>query len=162
MTQGERVKEIRKALGLTLEKFGERLGVGKTAISKIEKGERNLTDQMAKSICREYGINYDYLVSGKGDMYANDEKEYHAMIDHILKGESQFAKNLFKTFASFDVSDWEALCKMIDKYQAVASAKDAQKDEAAEHKHCIYDDVPDEPEEGFPEDDFDDTSKNAG
>lgn len=158
MTQGERVKEIRKALGLTLEKFGERLGVGKTAISKIEKGERNLTDQMAKSICREYGINYDYLISGKGDMYANDEKEYHAMIDHILKGESQFAKNVFKTFATFDVTDWEALQRMIEKYQAVA----AQNNETAEHKHCIYDDVPDEPEEGFPEDDFDDISKNAG
>lgn len=157
MTQGERVKEIRKALGLTLEKFGERLGVGKTAISKIEKGERNLTDQMAKSICREYGINYDYLISGKGDMYANDEKEYHAMIDHILKGESQFAKNVFKTFATFDVTDWEALQRMIEKYQAVA----AQNNETSEHKHCIYDDVPDEPEEVFPED-YDDISKNAG
>ena len=53
MTTGERVKEIRKTLNLTLEKFGEKLGVGKTAISKIEKDERNLTDQMAKSICRE-------------------------------------------------------------------------------------------------------------
>ena len=27
MTQNERVKEIRKTLGLTLEKFGERIGV---------------------------------------------------------------------------------------------------------------------------------------
>ena len=50
MTQGERVKEIRKALGLTLERFGEKVGVGKTAISKIEKGERGLTEQMTKSI----------------------------------------------------------------------------------------------------------------
>ena len=48
MTQGERVKEIRKALGLTFEKFGEPLGVGKTAISNIEKGNRNLTEQMTK------------------------------------------------------------------------------------------------------------------
>ena len=32
MTQGERIKEIRKYLQLTLEKFGEKLGVGKTAI----------------------------------------------------------------------------------------------------------------------------------
>lgn len=39
MAQGERIKELRKALNLTLEKFGERLGVGKTAISKLEKGE---------------------------------------------------------------------------------------------------------------------------
>lgn len=69
MTQGERVKEIRKELDLTLEKFGEKLGVTKVAISNIEKGNRNLTDQMAKSICREYNANYDYLMYGEGEMF---------------------------------------------------------------------------------------------
>lgn len=69
MTQGERVKEIRKELDLTLEKFGEKLGVTKVAISNIEKGNRNLTDQMAKSICREYNVNYDYLIYGEGEMF---------------------------------------------------------------------------------------------
>ena len=44
-------------------------GVGKTAISKIEKGERNLTEQMAKSICREYNVNYDFLTYGDGEMF---------------------------------------------------------------------------------------------
>ena len=56
MSQGEYVKNIRKTLNLTLEKFGEELGVGKTAISKIEKNERSLTDQMAKAICREFKL----------------------------------------------------------------------------------------------------------
>ena len=37
MTQNERVKEVRKTLGLTLEKFGDRLGIKKAAVSKIEK-----------------------------------------------------------------------------------------------------------------------------
>ena len=68
MTQGERVKEIRTVLSLTLEKFGEKLGVGKTAISKIEKSERSLTDQMAKSICREYNVNYDWLMESKAQL----------------------------------------------------------------------------------------------
>ena len=71
MTTGERVKEIRKTLNLTLEKFGEKLGVGKTAISKIEKDERNLPDQMAKSICREYNVNYDYLIYEEGEMFSD-------------------------------------------------------------------------------------------
>ena len=71
MTTGERVKEIRKTLNLTFEKFGEKLGVGKTAISKIEKDERNLTDQMAKSICREYNVNYDYLIYEEGEMFSD-------------------------------------------------------------------------------------------
>lgn len=61
MTQGERVKVIRKCLSLTLEKFGEKLGVGKTAISNIENGNRNLTEQMTKSICREFRVNYYWL-----------------------------------------------------------------------------------------------------
>lgn len=69
MTQGERVKEIRSELDLTLEKFGEKLGVTKVAISNIEKGNRNLTDQMAKSICREYNVNYDFLMYGDGEMF---------------------------------------------------------------------------------------------
>lgn len=69
MTQGERIREIRKELNLTLEKFGERLGVGRGAISAIELGNRNLTDQMARSICREYNVSYDYLINGEGEMF---------------------------------------------------------------------------------------------
>lgn len=69
MTQGERIREIRKTLKLTLEKFGGKLGVGKGAISAIETGARNLTEQMAVSICREYNVNYDYLMNGEGEMF---------------------------------------------------------------------------------------------
>ena len=67
VTQGERVRRVRKELRLTLEKFGEKVGVGKTAISKIEKDERNLTEQMAKSICREFSVDYTWLTTGEGD-----------------------------------------------------------------------------------------------
>lgn len=71
MTQGDRIREIRKELNLTLEKFGENLGVGRGAISAIELGNRNLTDQMAKAICREYNVSYDYLINGDGEMFDN-------------------------------------------------------------------------------------------
>lgn len=39
MTQNERIKEVRKSLGLTLEKFGERIGLKKSAVSLIENGK---------------------------------------------------------------------------------------------------------------------------
>ena len=70
MTQGERVKRLRTALNLTLEKFGERVGVGKAAISKLEKNENRLSDQMIKAICREFNVNYDWLVYGDGEMFS--------------------------------------------------------------------------------------------
>ena len=57
MTENERVRELRKTLGLTLEKFGERLGVKKNAISAIENGRNSLTDQMTKAICRQFGVD---------------------------------------------------------------------------------------------------------
>ena len=63
MTQGERIKKKKKTLGLTLEKFGEKLGVTKTAISRIEKGERGRTEQMTKSICREFNVDYIWLTT---------------------------------------------------------------------------------------------------
>lgn len=69
MTQGERVKEVRKALGLTLDKFGEKVGVKKQTVSRIENGVNNVTDQMVLSICREFNVNYDYLMNGEGEMF---------------------------------------------------------------------------------------------
>lgn len=71
MTQGERVLEIRKALGLTMDKFGEKLGVQKSAISKVEKDKVNLSDQMVRAICREYNVNYDWLMDEKGEMFSD-------------------------------------------------------------------------------------------
>ena len=64
MTINDRVKEIRKAEGLTLAKFGEKLGVTNMAISNIENGNRSVTGQMLKSICREFGYREEWLRDG--------------------------------------------------------------------------------------------------
>lgn len=124
MAQGERVKEIRKSLGLTLEKFGEKLGVGKTAISKIEKGENNLTEQMTKSICREFNVNYMWLTTGDGEMLVENDDDIIERIDRIMLGENEFHKNLFKTFARLDESELLALERIIDKFIEVKKEKD--------------------------------------
>ena len=68
MTENERVKELRKARELTLEKFGERVGVTRGAMSAIENGHRGVTDQMRRSICREFGVREEWLRDGTGEM----------------------------------------------------------------------------------------------
>ena len=80
MTQGERVREVRKALSLTLEKFGEKLGIQKSAISKIERGDTNLTDANIKSICREFNVDYIWLTTGEGEMFIEFDREEQLMI----------------------------------------------------------------------------------
>ena len=75
MSQGERVKAIRKALSLTQEKFGTRLGVSNTAICKIEQSDRPLTDQMSKEICKQFGVNYEWLLFGSGEMFSDGPQD---------------------------------------------------------------------------------------
>ena len=80
----ERIRNLRKYLGLTMEKFGEQLGVGKTAISNIENGNRNVTEQMCKSICREY-VNEVWLRTGTGEMFVVHKDETAAIISDLLE-----------------------------------------------------------------------------
>lgn len=65
----KRFLQIRKELGLSQTQFGKPLGVQKTAISKIEKDENGVTEQMMRSVCREYNVNYAWFNKGEGDMF---------------------------------------------------------------------------------------------
>lgn len=70
MTEGERVRYLRKeVLGLTLEKFGERLGVRKSVLSTIENGKSGVTNQMRLAICNAYGVSEQWLLTGEGDIF---------------------------------------------------------------------------------------------
>lgn len=120
MMQGERVKKIRTTLGLTLEKFGNKIGVTKTTISRIEKGERGFTEQMKKAICREFNVNYTWLDSGEGEMFLDSDDEIMETIDRIMAGENEFHKNLFKTFARLDEEDLLALEHVINTFLDVS------------------------------------------
>lgn len=124
MAQGERVREVRKRFNLTLEKFGEKLGVGKTAISKIEKKERNLTEQMTKAICREFGVDYIWLTTGKGEMMVESDNDFIEKIDRIMAGEDDVRKNLFKFMVGLNDDDIAALGRLLDQMIEFYNKKD--------------------------------------
>ena len=64
-----RIKELRTALHLTLEGFGDRIGVTRAAVSKWENGDRGIADSMVVSICREFGVNEHWLRTGEGEIF---------------------------------------------------------------------------------------------
>lgn len=110
MTRGERVREARKSLDLTLEKFGERLGVGKTAISNIECGNRSLTDQMCKSICREFNISEDWLLNGTGKMFVDLSRDLQlARFFGEVQIDEGFKKRFISALSTMTVDEWEFL-----------------------------------------------------
>lgn len=115
MTQNERVKDIRKTLGLTLEKFGERIGVTRGSMSNIENGNRNLTEQMTKSICREFSVDYMWLTTGEGEMFIDTDDDFIERIDRIMAGEDEARKNLFKFMLELSDEDIVALDRLMKK-----------------------------------------------
>ena len=88
----------------------------KTAISRIEKGERSLTEQMTKSICREFSVDYMWLTTGEGEMFVESDDDFFERIDRIMAGENESRKNMIKTLLYASDADIEAFDRLVDYY----------------------------------------------
>lgn len=112
MTEGERIKQVRTSpkINLTLEKFGEKIGVTKAAMSNIEKSKRNVTDQVRKAVCREFHVNEEWLRTGEGEMQASltREQEIAEIVAALYKEEDEsFRFRLVKAICAMDVKELE-------------------------------------------------------
>ena len=116
MTQGERIREVRKALGLTLEKFGEKIGMKKNSVSQIENGKNSVTEQVVKSICREFNVDYIWLTTGEGERFVETDDDFFERIDRIMAGENETRKNMFKALLYASDEDIEALARIIELF----------------------------------------------
>lgn len=107
----ERIKELRKALGLTLDKFGERVGLKKSSLSQIENGVNGVTDQLFKSICREFNVDENWLRTGEGEMFVQKtrDEEIASFINGIDGCTDSFKSRFIKMLASLDENEWKAL-----------------------------------------------------
>lgn len=65
---GVRIKELRKTLRLTQDKFAERIGLKRNSVALIEAG-RETSDQTIFAICREFRVSEDWLRYGVGEMF---------------------------------------------------------------------------------------------
>jgi transcriptional regulator with XRE-family HTH domain len=128
MTQGERIRELRKALKLTLDRFGERVGVKKSALSQIENGKSGVTDQMIKSICREFDVSETWIRTGEGEMFPPVDRrtEIARLTRQLLNEEEDSFKNRFiSILADLSVEEWEFLEKRAKQlYEGTCSKTD--------------------------------------
>ena len=114
----ERLKLLRKTLKLSQDAFAERIGMKGSSISLLESGGRNITEQVIKSICREFNVDYIWLTTGDGEMFVDTDDDFIERIDRIMVGED---KNLFKALLEASDEDIAAFQRIIDLF---ASKKD--------------------------------------
>lgn len=128
MTQGERVKEVRKTLNLTLEKFGERIGLKKNTMSAIETGRNALTDANIKAICREFSVDYIWLTTGEGEMFVDSDDDFIEKIDRIMAGENDARKSMVKILVDASDDDIQTFDRLVNQYISLRNGGEIEKD----------------------------------
>lgn len=117
----ERIKELRSdVLHLSQDALGKRLGVTGAAISRMEAGGRAITEQMQKSICREFNVNEEWLRNGTGEMFnsLSQDEELAYIVGQALPQADDFVKDTFialgRLSQEFTADDWKVVKKFVD------------------------------------------------
>ena len=71
MTINNRFKIARETLKLSQRDVAEQIGIGATAISRIESGGNNPAERTVKLFCSKLGVSEDWLRTGSGPMMAS-------------------------------------------------------------------------------------------
>lgn len=145
MTENERINLLRKKyLNISLEKFGEHVGVTRSAMSNIENGSRGVTEQMRKSICREFHVREEWLRDGSGDPFAqkSDVEEIQQLADEVMADAPESFRRRFVTMlAKLSPEQWSVLsdvCDILLDESVPAESKDPDDTEDIEKKVADY------------------------
>lgn len=113
----ERIRELRLVLGLNQSEFGARIGLRQTSIANYEKGLRQPLDAVITSICREFGVNEEWLRTGEGPQFIEITRaeQIQQMVDDIMRDHPEAFRRRFVTaLAGLDDKGWIALENFID------------------------------------------------
>lgn len=110
-----RIQAVRKSFKMTQDEFAERIGLSKNFVWMVEKGDRIPSERTIKDICREFKVNYDWLVNGTGEMFQDDDSDAQAIVDSVMTGDNDFAKKILVQFAKLDESRWRQIEEILNE-----------------------------------------------
>ena len=102
MLNGSRLREVRKAKGLTQGELGDLIGVGKSAICCYEKETRNPTLEAVLEMIRVFGVSADYLL-GADFLVQTIDKDGNEIYVAMTKEEIVFIEELKKNKMVYDI-----------------------------------------------------------
>ena len=108
----ERIKELRKALDLSGDKFGQSIGLSRMAISNIENGRYGVTEQTIITICNIYNVNENWLRTGEGSMFNKTKEGFLAELQKQYSL-TDFQVSLVKNYLELSDKDKASIDKFI-------------------------------------------------
>lgn len=112
----ERIKELRKSLGLTQLEFSEQVGVKANTIGNYEIGLRTPSYAVIRAICREFNVNENWLRTGEGEMFNPQDEKLAAFIGSLVADDSDpFKRRMVELLADLTPEEWKLLEKMAER-----------------------------------------------
>lgn len=95
----ERLKTLRKELGLTQQEFSDRLGIQRSTYSKYELGTNIPTSAVINLICDRCHVSENWLRTGEGPMFVDISRadELARLIEETMSDESGEIKRRIAT-----------------------------------------------------------------
>lgn len=96
----ERFRELRKALGLSQDDFGRKLGVTRGVITNIELGKVPPKDLFVSLVCDTFGVNRTWIETGEGEMF-NDlspDAAFERLCTEIAASDDEFLKRAMRAY----------------------------------------------------------------
>ena len=81
----ERIRLIRKTLGITQGKFAKRIAISTGYLADMELGNKRINERILKLIVSEFDMNEHWLRTGEGDMRDEDEEIIIAKAGTLFK-----------------------------------------------------------------------------
>ncbi len=115
----ERLKLLRKTLGLNQNEFGQKINLSGAQIGSYETGRRDLTTRAIEDICREFNVAEQWLRTGEGEMYKPqpqiDELEYLMGKFSINAEEDEMRTKIIKALLKLDDNGWKVIEGLVDE-----------------------------------------------
>lgn len=108
LTINERVKMLRKQLGLNQTDFGQRIAVAQGYLTNIENGHREVTDKVQKLICLEFNVSEDWLKNGVGEIFTQPDATIISELSQQYKLDS-FEKAMIECYLNMHPDDRKVL-----------------------------------------------------
>lgn len=114
LSQCERFKEIRQALGLKQGDFAKELAISQGHASDIENGRKAVSDRIIEILSLKYSIDENWLRHGIGEMFVplTRNQIITDFAGDLIKEGDSFKTRLIEVLARHDEKEWEVLEKL--------------------------------------------------
>lgn len=110
MSVGQRIKQVRKACGLTQQAFADQLGLKQNTIGTYEIDKTTPSERTLLGICQTFHVNEDWLRTGEGEMFPPTTHDEHlaAFLGDVMAGDD-FRARLISALSRLSDEDWGVL-----------------------------------------------------